>query len=344
MSALPLLHHSILGEAVSRGEAADLLRAFARQDVGPEVLAAALTALRIRGEGVPVLLGFAEVLRENMVGVDLGGVEAMDLCGTGGDGQGTVNLSTAAAFVVAGAGVPVAKHGNHGVSSRTGSADVLGALGIPPARDPALAARALKATGLAFLYAPAHHPLFARIGPVRRSLGFPTAFNLLGPLCNPARVRRQVLGVARPEALDVLPEVLRELGHLRALVVHTPGPYDEVSLTAPAQAVLLRDGRLERLELAPEAFGARRVAPEALRGGDSAYNASRILSVLSGEPGPLADAICANAACALWVAEAADDLRGGFALAQGALRSGRALACLEGQRALQEGVGHDLAG
>jgi len=338
-----LLQNAVAGEPVSREQAADLLRAFAQGEVGPELLAAALTALRIRGESVPTLLGFVDVLREHMIPVEAEGLEAVDLCGTGGDGQGTVNLSTAAAFVVAGAGVKVAKHGNHGVSSQTGSVDVLGALGIPTLREPTLAARSLGEFGLAFIYAPAHHPLFARIGPVRHQLGFRTAFNLVGPLCNPARVRRQVIGVSSPAAMESLAEVLLYLGAERALVVHTPGPYDEVSLTVPAQAIHLADGRLESLEIPPERFGAGYVKSAALKGGDATFNAGRILAVLQGESGDLAAAICANAACALWIAGEAADLREGFAMAQAAIQSHSALEKLTALRAFSREASRDVA-
>ncbi len=338
-----LLQNAVTGEPVSREQAAELLRAFAQGEVGPELLAAALTALRIRGESVPALLGFVDVLREHMIPVEAEGLEAVDLCGTGGDGQGTVNLSTAAAFVVAGTGVKVAKHGNHGVSSPTGSVDVLGALGIPALRDPALATRSLREFGLAFIYAPAHHPLFARIGPVRRQLGFRTAFNLLGPVCNPARVRRQVIGVPSLAAMESLALVLLHLGAERALVVHTPGPYDEVSLTAPTQARHLVDGSLASLEIPPGRFGAGYVEPAALKGGDPAFNAKRILAVLQGESSDLAAAICANAACALWIAGAAVDLREGFAQAQASIQSGNALAKLTVLRAFSQEASRDVA-
>jgi len=338
-----LLQNAVLGEPITRQQAADLLRAFACEEIGPELLAAALTAIRIRGESAPVLLGFAEVLRGHMIPVDLGGLKAVDLCGTGGDGQGTVNLSTAAAFVVAGAGIPVAKHGNHGVSGPVGSVDVLMALGIPPLKDPQLAARAIREIGLGFIYAPAHHPLFGRIRPVRRELGFRTAFNLLGPLCNPAGVGHQLLGVPSPETASVLAEVLLALGVERALVVHTPGPYDEVSLTANTMAIRVGDGVCLPLELSPESFGAARVCPSELKGGDAQFNARRILRVLEGEAGPLSEAICANAACALWVAGSASDPKEGFELAQDAIHSGRALGKLEALRAFTREVGHEVA-
>ena len=322
MTAEALLR-AVQGEPVEREHAAHLLRAFAEGEVAPELLASFLTALHIHGEGAGALLGFVDVLREYRIPIDLGGIPALDLCGTGGDGQHTVNLSTAASFVTAAAGVPVAKHGNHGVSSRTGSADVLMALGVPYRLGAEQVADMVRRTGLGFIYAPAYHPLFAKIGPVRRLLGFRTAFNLLGPLCNPAGVRRQMIGVPSPAALQVVAEVLAELGTERALVVYTPGPYDEVSLTAPSRAVLVEKGRRRELELPPEAFGAGTIPPSALAGSDAAGNARRIEEVFAGEAGPLADAICANAACALALADRAEDFREGFELARTTLASGQ---------------------
>ena len=343
MTAEALLR-AVRGEPVEREHAACLLRAFAEDQVAPEQLASFLTALHIRGEGASALLGIVDVLRERRIPIDLGGIPALDLCGTGGDGQHTVNLSTAAAFVTAAAGVPVAKHGNHGVSSRTGSADVLQALGVPFKLGPAEVAGMVRRLGLGFIYAPAYHPLFAKIGPVRRLLGFRTAFNLLGPLCNPAGVRRQIIGVPSPEALRVVAEVLAELDAERAMVLHTPGPYDEVSLTATTRAVLVENGRRRELELPPRVFGAAPIPASALAGSDAAGNARRIEEVFGGERGPLADAIAANAACALFLAERAEDLREGFLLARTALESGRALEKLRAAQAFvpQEAC-HDLA-
>lgn len=337
--SLDLLQATVAGERATRAQAAALLEAFAEERATPEQLAAALTALRIRGESAEVLTGFADVLRARLIPVALDGREAVDLCGTGGDGQSTVNLSTLAAFVTAGAGVTVAKHGNHGVSSRTGSADVLVALGLPLRRTPEATTRHIREHGLGFIYAPAHHPLFAKIAPVRRALGFRTAFNLLGPVCNPAGVRRQVIGTFSQEAMVTVAEVLLALGTERALVVHTPGPYDEVSLTAPTQALEIRDGYLTSREFPPEAFGAEAVAPSDLAGGDAAANAERIVSVLRGEDrSGLRRAACANAACALLVAGAVPDLREGYALALDAVDSGAALAKLEALRADGEGA------
>jgi anthranilate phosphoribosyltransferase len=343
MTAEALLK-AVRGEQVERQHAAELLRAFAEGQMAPEILASFLTALHIRGEGAPALLGFVEVLREHMIPVELDGIPAIDLCGTGGDGQHTVNLSTASAFVVAAAGVPVAKHGNHGVSSKTGSADVLMALGIPYKLGAAQVTGMVRRLGLGFIYAPAYHPLFAKIGPVRRLLGFRTAFNLLGPVCNPAGVKRQLIGVPSLIALRVTAEVLAELGTERAMVVHTPGPYDEVSLTAPAHAILVERGSRTELEFAPEDFGARTIAAASLAGSDAIGNARRIQDVFNGERGELRDAICANAACALFVAERVPDVRQGFALAQETIDRGQAMKKLhETQTYIPEEVSHVLA-
>lgn len=344
MSVEALLR-AVKGEPVERDHAAHLLRAFADGGASTELLASFLTALSIRGESAQALLGFVEVLREHMLPIDLGALPALDLCGTGGDGQHTVNLSTAAAFVVAAAGAPVAKHGNHGVSSKTGSADVLAALGVPYKLGAAQVAEMVRRLGLGFIYAPAYHPLFAKIGPVRRQLGFRTAFNLLGPLCNPAGVRRQIIGVPTLQAVSVLAEVLAELGMERAMVLHTPGPYDEVSLTAPAHAVLVEGRERKELELAPEHFGLSAIRPESLAGSDAIGNARRIQDVFNGERGPLVDAICANAACALFVSGHAADLREGFERARAAVERGQAMRKLhEAQTFIPQEEPHVLAG
>ena len=339
-----LLRRAVQGDPPARRETRDLLRAVARGEVPLEALASLLTALAIHGQTVETLLGLVDAARETMVPVPCRRRDAIDVCGTGGDGQGTVNLSTAAAFVVAGAGVPVAKHGNHGLSSRSGSADVLAALGCALELAPGEVADAIDTLGLGFIYAPLHHPLFARVGPLRRLLGFRTAFNLLGPLCNPAGVTRQLLGAASPAAQRQLAEVLAALGAERALVVHTPGPYDEVTLTAPASAIWVERGALAALTFTPEDFGCAPVAPSDLVGGAPAFNAARLLAVLEGEPGPLRRAVCANAACALLVAGAAPDVAVGFRRAEASIDSGAARDVLRRLRAFTRraaGIGED---
>jgi len=333
--SLEALHRAVRGEEVERAHASALLRAFASGEANNEQLAAFLTALAIRGEKPQALLGIIDVLREHYIPVDIGDIPAMCVCGTGGDGQHTVNLSTASAFVVAAAGVPVAKHGNHGVSSKAGSADVLGALKVPYKLDPAGIAAMVREIGIGFIYAPAHHPLFAKIGPVRRALGFRTAFNLLGPLVNPAQVKRQVIGVPSIKIMHMLAEVLAELGTERAMVLHTPGPYDEVSLTAPARALLIENRTITDQEFAPRDFGTETLQPQDLEGSDAEGNAARIQSVFEGEESPLRNAICANAACALFVAGKAADVKEGFAQAQEAIALGLANEKLVRARAFQ---------
>jgi len=332
------LHRVVRGEEVERHHASDLLRAFADGEASTEHLAAFLTGLTIRGEKAQALLGFVDVLRERYIPVDLGDIPAMCVCGTGGDGQQTVNLSTASSFVVAASGVPVAKHGNHGVSSKAGSADVLGALKVPYKLDPSGITAMVKEIGIGFIYAPAHHPLFAKIGPVRRLLGFRTAFNLLGPIVNPAQVKRQVIGVPSIKIMHLIAEVLAELGTDRAMILHTPGPYDEVSLTAPAKALLVEKGGISDLEFAPKDFGTETIAPADLAGSDAEGNAKRIISVFEGEVSPLRNAICANAACALVVAGKVADVREGFALAQRVIGDGLALGKLRQAQTFQIGV------
>ncbi len=334
MMDIGVLQRAVRGEPVSREDAALILRSFADGEAGADVLASFLTALHIHGETVEALLGFVEVARERMIKAPLPASDAIDLCGTGGDGQGTANISTAASFVAASAGATVAKHGNHAVSGKTGSADVLCALGVPYKMSAAEASRAITKTGIAFLYAPDYHPLFARVGPVRKAIGFRTAFNMLGPLLNPAGVKRQLVGAASPEIASLMAQMLASLGTERAWVVHTPGPFDEASLTADCEVLDVYQGQVKAFRLAPRDFGAKPVPPSALAGGDAACNARQIEAVLHGEGGPLSDVVCANAACALVVAGFANDAREGFALARASVESGAALDKLEQLRLL----------
>lgn len=344
--SVTLLHRVLTEEPIHRAEASDFLRAYADGHVGSDVLAALLTALRVKGETPDLLAGFVDVLRERMIPVDAEGFDPVDLCGTGGDGQGTVNLSTAAAFVASAAGAVVAKHGNRGVSSLAGSSDVLVALGLPPLPSPDMASLALARHGLAFLHAPHHHPLMAQLAPLRKTLGFRTVFNLVGPLCNPAKVRRQVLGVSEPRVLEPLARALRELGTHRALVLCTPGPYDEVSLTGNTRALWVERERIQVLEFGPSTFGVEPVVGEVLRGGTPQDNATRLEGLFQDpdRDADLARVVAANAACALWVADRATDLREGFELARRALRDGRAYARLQELRNFHREVIHGLAG
>jgi anthranilate phosphoribosyltransferase len=264
-------------------------------------IAAFLTALRLKGETPEEIAGCAKALRRAMVPVQTRRTLVADTCGTGGDGKNSFNVSTAAAFVVAGAGVPVAKHGNRSVSSRCGSAEVLEALGVNPEMEPALAERALEKIGIAFLFAPRFHPAIRHAMPVRRELGFRTVFNCLGPLSNPARANAQLIGVPEKRLVETLSRALSRLGEKRGLVVHTNG-WDEVTLTGATTAARIKKGVVRHLSLTPRDFGLAPVKPRDLTGGNARRNADIILSVLKGRPGPQRRVVVANAACTLWIA------------------------------------------
>lgn len=292
----------------------------------PSQLGGLLLALRMRGETAQELAGFAMAMRERVLAVKAP-EGAIDTCGTGGDGSRTFNISTAAALVVAAAGVPVAKHGNRAMSSATGSADVLEALGIPIDLGAEDAAEALVRDGFAFLFAPSFHPAMRHAGPVRRELGVPTAFNLLGPMTNPAGVRRQVIGVADPTAAAKVAQVLFQLGSERAFVVHGDGvdelPLDGTGVMYDVSPLGVRRRRVDSLKL-----GLAVAASAELRGGDAAENAQIIESVLDGAGGPRRDVVLLNAGAALLAAGRARSLRVGVGLAATTIDAGRARALL----------------
>lgn len=262
--------------------------------------------------------------------LEIGDRQAVDTCGTGGDHSGTLNLSTAAAFVVAGCGISVVKHGNRAVSSRSGSADVLTALGVRVDVAPEAARRCLEEAGMAFCFAPRYHPAMKHVAKVRQALGFRTLFNLLGPLCNPARVRYQLLGVGRPELLDLMAETLLQLGGTEAFVVHGSDGLDEVSLSGPTQVRLVRKEGIEKRTWTPTDFGLPSHSVESIRVRDAAESAVRIKAVLEGEHGPARDFVVANAAAVLVLVGVADDLRSAAARAVQAIDSGQAQAVLRG--------------
>ena len=290
-------------------------------------LAGLLMALRMRGEAVDELTGFALAMRQRVVGVTAP-EGSIDTCGTGGDGSRTFNISTAAALVVAASGVPVAKHGNRAVTSSAGSADVMEALGIPIDRQPASAAEALSTHGFAFLFAPNYHPAMRHAGPVRRELGVPTAFNLLGPLTNPAGVRRQVIGVADPQAAAKVAQVLVRLGAERALVVHGEG-VDELPLDGSGVAYDVSRLGVRRRLVNSARLGLASAPSSELRGGDAAENARIIEAILDGESGPRRDVVLLNAGAALVVAGRARTLREGIRIAAPTIDTGRARALLQ---------------
>jgi len=255
--------------------------------------------------------------------------DVVDTCGTGGDGKGTFNISTAAALVAAAAGVPVAKHGNRSVSSRSGSADVLEALGVPLDLSPVQMGRALETLGIAFLFAPRLHPAMAEVAPIRRELAIRTIFNVLGPITNPAAAERQVVGVFALELVEKIAAVLAQLGSKHAMVVHGFDGLDEITTTGPTHVCEVKMGELISYTLNPEDFGFKRVEPEELRGGDPATNAVLVEEVIGGQVGALTDITALNAGAALYVGGRAEDLADGVALAQQALLSGAASRKLE---------------
>lgn len=322
----PLLAKLVDGRVLTGEEAQAFFAACLRGEPTPAQVAAAVTALRIRGETVEEIAAFATAMRQAALSLDHP-YEAIDTCGTGGDGAHTFNISTAAALVLAGAGLKVAKHGNRALSSKSGSSDVLAALGVNLAATPAQQRRALDEAGIAFLFAPHYHGAMRHVGPVRAEIGFRTVFNLLGPLSNPAGARRQVMGVYDPRLLEPLAEVLGRLGAARAWTVHGQG-LDELTTTGPTEVAEWKEGVVRRFQVAPEDAGLPRADIAALRGGDAEANAQALRALLEGAPGPYRDIVLLNAAAALVVADRAADLRQGAALAAQVIDDGRASAAL----------------
>ncbi len=326
MPVLPTvtLRRLMAREDLSSHETETLFGQLMDGEIAAATQAALLVALAIKGEAVSEIVGAARAMRQRVVPIPHQVPGLVDTCGTGGDGQGSFNISTAAALVAAAAGAPIAKHGNRSVSSRSGSADVLAALGVRLDLSPTALGQALERLGIAFLFAPQLHPAMRAVAAVRRELGVRTIFNLLGPLTNPAGARRQVIGVYARELVPVVAAVLRELGTEHALVVHGSDGLDEITTTGPTWVAEVRDGTVQTLELVPEQLGIPRVAPAALGGGTPAENAVRLRQVLAEAAGPLADVVALNAGAALYVGGQAENVAAGFALAQEALRSGAA--------------------
>ena len=303
----------------------------------PSQMGGLLMAMRVRGETVEEITGAARAMRARMLRVSAP-EGAIDTCGTGGDGAHTLNISTAVAFVVAGCGVPVAKHGNRAASSRSGAADVLEALGVNIDVPPEVISRAFAEARIGFMFAQHHHGATRHVGPSRRELGTRTIFNLLGPLSNPAGARRQLLGVFGPQWLVPLAEVLRALGAERAWVVHGGDGLDELTTTTHSGVAELRDGAVRQFEVTPEQAGVSRADPGDLRGGDAQFNAAALRALLDGRTGPYRDIVVLNAAAALVVADKADSLRDGAGLARQSIDSGAAAARLEALKRATVGV------
>ena len=315
-------------ETLSRGEARTVMEAILRGEATDAQIAGLLTALRLRGETTEELTGFAEAMRAAARPIFAEGDRPegtlLDTCGTGGDGAGTFNVSTAAALVAAAAGVRVAKHGNRSLSSRCGSADVLEALGVNLLSEPALVAAAIREVGIGFIFAPNVHTAMKHAQKARRDLRFRTVFNLLGPLTNPARVDAQVVGVFDARWLEPVARTLGELGVQRAFVVHSRDGLDEASLSDATYVAELNDGKLRRFEVTPEELGLRRAPREAVAGGDAETNAKIIASIFRGEAGPPRDMVVLNTALALVAAGKAEDLQQGAQQAATAIDSGAA--------------------
>jgi anthranilate phosphoribosyltransferase len=316
------------GEKLSREEMRRVVDAVMRGDGEDVEIAALLAALRTRGETPEEVIGAAQAMRANAVELPEAPPEAVDTCGTGGDGANTFNISTVAAIVVAGAGVPVAKHGNRSATGRCGSAEVLEALGISLDLPPTRAAAAVREVGIGFLFARACHPAMARVAPIRSRLGIPTIFNRLGPLTNPMRVRHQLIGVADPEVMEPTVVVLRELGVAGAWVVHGRDGLDELSTCAQSDICFEREGTVSRETLEPGEL-LPRAEPRDLAGGDAPENAEIARGVLAGESGPRRDVVLLNAAAALCAAGAERDLRAGVERAAESIDSGCARSLLE---------------
>ena len=316
------------GAGLSRDEAASAFNRMMSGEATPSQMGGLLMALRVRGESVDEITGAVSAMRAKMLRVEAP-AEAIDVVGTGGDASGSFNISTCAAFIVAGAGVPVAKHGNRALSSRSGAADVLTALGVKIELAPEDVARCIKQAGIGFMFAPAHHPAMKHVGPTRVELGTRTIFNLLGPLSNPAGVKRQMVGVFSRQWVEPLARVLQNLGSERAWVVHGSDGLDEITIAGPSSVAALENGAVRTFEITPEEVGLKKAKPETLRGGDAETNALALKSVLEGRESPYRDVAIFNAAAALTVAGRAKDIKEGVVLARKSIDSGEAEARLD---------------
>jgi anthranilate phosphoribosyltransferase len=333
-SLTALVEKVVRHQDLTEGEASAAMHEVMAGRAAPGALAGLLTALAMKGERPHEIVGFARTMREHAVQLSAPAGDVFDTCGTGGDRAGTFNVSSTAAVVVAGAGLTVAKHGNRSVSSQCGSADVFEALGVNVSAAPDVVERCLREARIAFFFAPTFHPSMRHAGPTRRELGLRTAFNLLGPLTNPARARRQIVGVPRPELTELLARALMMLGSERAWVVHGADGLDEISTTGYTKVSECRDGAVHTFYIHPSDFGLAKTTPETLKGGNAATNAVIVRSVLEGTAGPARDVGLLNSGAALFVAGRAPSVRDGIAQAAAAIDGGRARAALEAMAAL----------
>ena len=329
-----VLNQVVGGENLSRQEAQESMQAIMTGQASESQIGGLLTALRIKGETSEEIAGFAETMRSHTVKVECSQSDLLDTCGTGGDRKGTFNISTTVAFVVAGAGASVAKHGNHSVSSSSGSADVLKALGVRidlPAQN---IASVIEDARIAFLYAPTFHPAMKYAGKPRRELGFRTVFNVLGPLTNPLAAERQLMGVYDRSLTQKLAEVLLRLNTRRAMVVHGLDGLDEISTTAPTQVSEVVNGKILSYLIDPTEYGLPIAALDDISGGTPEQNADIVLGILQGNRGARRDLVLLNAAAALVVADKAENIREGMVLAAQSIDSGAAQAKLDRMREL----------
>jgi anthranilate phosphoribosyltransferase len=311
------------GASLTRDEAAAAFDRMMSGEATPSQMGGLLMALRVRGETVDEITGAVTTMRAKMLGVKAP-PGAIDVVGTGGDASGSFNISTCAAFIVAGAGIPVAKHGNRALSSKSGAADVLQAAGVRIDLSATQVGTCIRDAGIGFMFAPAHHPAMKNVGPTRVELGTRTIFNLLGPLSNPAGVKRQMIGTFSKHWLEPMAQVLKNLGSDSIWVVHGSDGLDEITTAGSTSVAALANGTIRTFEVTPEDAGLPHTKPEALRGGDAEQNAKALLDVLKGKPGPFRDVAILNAAAALIVAGKAKDLRQGATLAAKSIESGEA--------------------
>ncbi len=314
----------VMNENLALEDAKECMEEIIDADSKPSQIGAFLVAMRMKGETVDEITGFALAMREKATRVNLGSDYAIDTCGTGGDGGRTFNISTAVAMIAAAGGVKVAKHGNRAVSSKSGSADVLRELGVKVDMDPETARASIDSVGFGFLFAQRYHTAMKYVAQIRRDLGTRTVFNLLGPLTNPALVRGQLLGVYDSKMVHPLAEVLLRLGSERAMVVHGEDGLDEITTTARTFVSEVKGGGIEDYTLDPADFGVAYANPDEIAGGDSVKNAEIVKGVLAGERGPKRDVVLLNAAAALYVGSAAETIEDGFRLAEKIVDSGAA--------------------
>lgn len=323
------LQKAVKGTDLSEAEMIEVTNEIMTGAASPAQIASFITALRMKGETVPEITGAARVMREKATKVNAFGESVIDTCGTGGDESMTFNISTAAAFVAAGCGLTVAKHGNRSISSRSGSADVLRALGVNIEAEVSKVEECLREAGIGFLFAPMLHGAMKYAAPVRREIGIRTIFNILGPLTNPAGAKRQVVGVYEAVLTDIIAQVLNNLGSVRAFVVRGEDGLDEITLTRETRVTELYEGSIRTYHIKPEDYGFERCSPDELKGGDPDLNAQIILGVLSGKKGPSRDVVILNSAAAIVAGGKAPSMEEGIAIAHGSIDSGEALRRLE---------------